>query len=169
MTRLAAAWRAAAVAGGLALAAGCGGSGTPERDAATVRSEVMTQSAAVMNAAHVTGQQVGAFPPRSTPTDLSCDDGDDDSPDRVLSQMWSVHSKDNTALGKGMANLAARLPGQGWKIVRNGPDSSMSKNQEILATHLATKIQMDVTWEKNLKYGDPLIQFAVSSPCFRTK
>ncbi|WP_327287955.1 hypothetical protein [Streptomyces sp. NBC_01198] len=45
----------------------------------------------------------------------------------------------------------------------------MSKNQEILATHLATKIQMDVTWEKNLQYGDPLIQFDVYSPCFRSK
>ncbi|SHN32624.1 hypothetical protein [Actinacidiphila paucisporea] len=169
MTRIAVAWRGAAVVGVLALAAGCGGDGTPERDAATVRSEVMTQSAVVMDTAHVTGRQVGAFPPRSTPTDLSCDDDNDDSPDRVLSQMWTVHSKDNTALGKGMANLAARLPGQGWKIVRNGPDSSLSKNQQILATHLATKIQMDVTWEKNLRYGDPLIQFDVYSPCFRSK
>ncbi|WP_327287954.1 hypothetical protein [Streptomyces sp. NBC_01198] len=97
MTRLAAAWRGAAVVGVLALAAGCGGDGTPERDAVTVRSEVMTQSAVVMDTAHVTGRQVGAFPPRSAPTDMSCDDDNDDSPDRVLSQMWTVHSKDNTA------------------------------------------------------------------------
>ncbi|MDD1057841.1 hypothetical protein NMG29_06300 [Streptomyces cocklensis] len=157
-----------ALAGVLALAAGCGGGGTPERDSGAVSNEVATQSRAIMDMMQITGQLVGSSPPRGTPTDMSCDDDNDDSPERVMTQMWTLHAKDNTLLGKGMANLLAGLPKQGWKVVKNAPDSSMNRNQEILATHLATKTQIDVTWEKNIQYGDPLIQFDVFSRCFRT-
>jgi hypothetical protein len=156
------------VAGVLALAVGCGGgAGTPQRDPGTVRTEVADQSRAVADMMQITGQTTEAAPPRGTPTDMSCDEDDEDSPDREMVQSWSLYGVDNTVLGKGMSGLAANLPERGWKVVQNGPDSSMNRNQEILATHLATKTQIDVTWMKGLDGHEPLIRFTVYSRCFR--
>jgi hypothetical protein len=159
----------AALAGVLALAVGCGGGGgTPERDSGTVKTEVGDQSRAIADMMQVTGQTTEAAPPRGTPTDMSCDEDNEDSPDREMVQSWSLYGVDNTVLGKGMSALAANLPERGWKVVQNGPDSSMNRNQEILATHLATKTHIDVTWMKGLDGHEPLIHFNVYSRCFHT-
>ncbi|WP_333766570.1 hypothetical protein [Streptomyces sp. IBSBF 2435] len=160
-------WRVVACASVLVLAAGCGGGGTPARDAGDVRSEVAAQAGAVADMTHVTGKTTEGGPPDGSPTDTSCDDGRDDSPDREMLQMWSLYGVDNATLGKAMTNLAANLPEQGWKVVKNAPDSSMNKNQEILAVHTATKAQLDATWRKGLDNHEPLITFNVYSQCFR--
>lgn len=162
------AWRGVAVAGVLALAAGCGGGG-PVRDPKAVGNEVATQAEAILDMTHITGKTTEAAPPHGIPMDMSCDDDNDNSPNRALAQMWSLYGVDNASLGKGMANLAANLPKQGWKVLSNGPDSSRNRNQEIQAVHLATKIQLDATWQKNLAYGDPIILFDVYSRCFHAE
>jgi hypothetical protein len=162
--------QAATVAGVLALAAGCGGgASTPKHDPGDVKSQVADESGAVAGMTHVTGKTTEAAPPRGTPTDMSCDEDNEDSPDRQMAQSWSLYGVDNTTLGKGMADLAAGLPKQGWKVVKNGPDSSRNRNQEIQATHLATKTQLEATWMKGLDGHEPLVHFDVYSDCFRAK
>ncbi|WP_327290430.1 hypothetical protein [Streptomyces sp. NBC_01198] len=158
---------AVALASVLALAAGCGGgAGTPKRDPRTVESEVGAQSVAVRQMTQVTGRTTAGAPPDGTPSDVSCDEDDDNSPDRQRLQMWSLYGVANTTLSEAMTHLAAGLPAHGWKVVQNGPDSSRNRNQEILAVHKATKIQLDATWMKGLDGHEPLITFYVSSPCF---
>jgi hypothetical protein len=139
------------------------------RDPGAVTSQVADESRAVAGMVHVTGKTTEAAPPRGTPTNMSCDEDNEDSPERQMAQSWSLYGVDNTVLGKGMADLAAGLPKQGWKVVKNGPDASMNRNQEIQATHLATETQIDVTWMKGLDGHEPLVHFDVYSPCFRTK
>ncbi|CAG6391856.1 hypothetical protein NMG29_30975 [Streptomyces cocklensis] len=156
------AWRSAALVCVLVAAAGCGGNGTPVRDAQAVTDEVATQSDAVLTMTQVKGKVSG-----SGATEVSCNYDNDDDPNREMLNMWSLHGLDNTVLGKAMANLAAGLPEKGWKVVKNGPDRSMSRSQEIQAVHLATKTQLDATWQKNLQRGDPMIVFHVYSRCFR--
>jgi hypothetical protein len=100
-------------------------------------------------------------------TEVSCNYDNDDDPNREILNMWSLTGVDNPALGKAMANLAASLPEQGWKVVKNGPDRSLSKSQEIQAVHMATKTRLDATWQKNLQRGNSAILFHVYSRCFR--
>lgn len=157
------AWRGAALVFALAQAAGCsGGHSTPVRDPQAVTDEVTTQSDAVITMTQVKGKVTGGGS-----TEVSCNYDNDDDPNREMLNMWSLTGVDNTALGKAMGNLAASLPERGWKVVKNGPDRSLSKSQEIQAVHMATKTQLDATWQKNLQRGNPVILFHVYSRCFR--
>lgn len=162
-TRARYAWRGAALVFALTQAAGCGaGHSTPVRDPQAVTDEVSTQTDAVVTMTQVKGRITGGGV-----TEVSCNYDNDDDPNREMLNIWSLTEVDNTTLGKAMANLVAGLPEQGWKVVKNGPDRSLSRSQEIQAVHLATKTQLDATWHKNLQRGDPAIVFDVYSRCFR--
>jgi hypothetical protein len=157
------AWRGAALVFVLAQAAGCmGGHSTPVRDTQALTDEVTTQSDAVTSMTQVKGKITGGGS-----TEVSCNYDKDDDPNREILNLWSLTGVDNTTLGKAMANLATSLPEQGWKVVKNGPDRSLSRSQEILAVHMATKTHLEATWRKNLQRGNPTIIFSVYSRCFR--
>lgn len=126
---------------------------------------VLAQATAVMGMTHVTGKATGGAPP-AYPTDLSCDEDDDNSPDREWLQMWSLYGVENDVLGKAMANLATDLPRHGWKVISNGPDSSKARSQEIVAVHRATDTRLRATWHENLETRDPVLLFDVYSGCF---
>lgn len=154
-----------AVGGALVLAAGCGGPGTPQRDGSAVRGEVRGLSVAVMDLVGVKGKTTEEAPP-ALPDEGSCDPDDESSTKRQVSQSWSLYGVGDGPLGSAMNRLAAGLPKRGWKVVRNGPDSSAEMNQEIQAVYTATKTQLDVTWERGEPREEPLMIFDVYSVCF---
>ncbi|MFE6778275.1 hypothetical protein [Streptomyces sp. NPDC057702] len=86
---------------------------------------------------------------------------------RSVRHPWSFYGVDNKVLESAMDNLAKGLPDRGWKIVKNGPDASKNRNPEILAVHLKSRTQAEITWRKGLQGREPLISFAVYSRCFR--
>ncbi|MGC5343182.1 hypothetical protein PZB75_19195 [Streptomyces sp. AM 4-1-1] len=96
-----------------------------------------------------------------------CDDSDSADYYRVR-HPWSMYGVSNTVLEKGMANLSRELPRQGWKIEKEGKDSSANRNLEILAVHPTTRSQLEVTWLKGLDGHEALIEVSLYSRCFRS-
>ncbi|MFD9081065.1 hypothetical protein [Streptomyces erythrochromogenes] len=87
---------------------------------------------------------------------------------RNVRHVWSVYGVDGDALDKGMQNLAAQLPGNGWKVVKNGPnENTESKRIEVLAVHEQTHTQLEAKRMDGSKGGENLINFAVYSRCFK--
>ncbi|WP_404956885.1 hypothetical protein [Streptomyces sp. 147326] len=87
---------------------------------------------------------------------------------RYVRHVWSVYGVDNDSLDKGMKSLGAQLPENGWKVVKNGPNTNTeSKRIEVFAAHEATHTQLEATWLKGASGSEPLISFAVYSRCFR--
>lgn len=84
-----------------------------------------------------------------------------------ISHPWSLYGVENKELEKGMENLGRDLPNQGWKVVKNGKDASKNQNLEILAVHLKTRSQLEVTWLRGLDGNEPLIEVTLYSRCFR--
>lgn len=132
------------------------------RPVGAVKEEIAELSSAVLDMVHVKGRVT-----EGDPMELPWDEGADPDAFHNITHLWSLYGVDNAVLERGMASLAGHLPEGGWIVVGNGPDSSRNRNQEILATHLATKTQIDVTWLKGLDGHEPLITFSVYSRCFR--
>jgi hypothetical protein len=133
------------------------------RKSGAVEEEVGTLSSRLLEALKIKGKVTDIAPMAS-----SCDVGDGDTKRyRVVRHPWSIYDVDNKTLEKGMNNLAARLPQQGWKVVKDGPDTSKNRNRRILAVHTKTHVQMDATWRKRDEGDDPIISFSVYSRCFR--
>ncbi|MFD6230482.1 hypothetical protein ACFWFZ_26970 [Streptomyces sp. NPDC060232] len=87
---------------------------------------------------------------------------------RNVRHVWSVYGVDHDTLGKGMKNLAARLPENGWHIVRNGPNErTESKRIEVFAVHEQSHTQLEARWMDSSDGGENLINFAVYSRCFK--
>ncbi|WP_405450758.1 hypothetical protein [Streptomyces erythrochromogenes] len=87
---------------------------------------------------------------------------------RNVRHVWSVYGVDDDALDKGMQNLAAQLPGNGWKVVKNGPnENTESKQIEVLAVHEQTHTQLEAKRMDGSKGGETLIYFDVYSRCFK--
>ncbi|MFG2990160.1 hypothetical protein ACGFZK_12880 [Streptomyces sp. NPDC048257] len=87
---------------------------------------------------------------------------------RNVRHVWSVYGVDHDTLDKGMKNLAAQLPENGWKVVKNGPNlNTESKRIEVLAVHEATHTQLEARWMDGSGGGENLINFAVYSRCFK--
>ncbi len=68
-----------------------------------------------------------------------------------------------------MKNLRNALPNQGWKVTKHGKDSSRNRNLEIMAVHLKTHTQLEVTWLKGLDGHTPLLEITLYSRCFTEK
>ncbi|WP_327287953.1 hypothetical protein [Streptomyces sp. NBC_01198] len=126
-----------------------------------VKVQVSELSSAVLDMVQVKGRVS-----EGGPMELPWDQGEDPDAFHNVTHLWSLRGVDESALEGGMAALAQRLPENGWHVVRNGPDSSRNRNQEILATHLATHIQLEATFEPNTDLGDPRISFSLYSRFF---
>jgi hypothetical protein len=131
------------------------------RLAGAVKAEVAELSSAVLDMLHVRGRTT-----EGGPMEVPWDEGDDPDAYHNITHMWSLYGVDNSVLGQGMASLAEQLPAHGWVVVKNGPDSSRNRNQEILATHLATRAQLEASWKKGLDGHEPLLSFSVYSRFF---
>ncbi|MFB7174932.1 hypothetical protein ACFCYM_29510 [Streptomyces sp. NPDC056254] len=87
---------------------------------------------------------------------------------RNVRHVWSVYGVDHDTLDKGMKNLAAQLPQNGWQVVRNGPNAKTeSKRIEVFAVHEQTRTQLEARWMDRSDGGEDLIHFAVYSRCFK--
>jgi hypothetical protein len=126
-----------------------------------VKAQVAELSSAVLDMVRVRGRVS-----EGGPMELPWDQGEDPDEFHNVTHLWSLYGVDESALEGGMAALAQQLPEKGWHVVRNGPDSSRNRNQEILATHLATRVQLEATFERNADVGDPRISFSVYSRFF---
>ncbi|WKX72406.1 hypothetical protein [Streptomyces sp. XD-27] len=133
------------------------------RSSREVEEEVGSLSSRLLDMTQIKGKVTDLAPMAS-----SCGVSDRDADMyRSVRHPWSIYGVENSVLQKGMEKLVDRLPKEGWRIVKNGPDASKNRNQEILAVHLKTRIQTQVTWKKGLDGRQPLIAFAVYSRCFR--
>ncbi|GLV73711.1 hypothetical protein [Streptomyces hygroscopicus] len=133
------------------------------RKSRAVEEEVGTLSSRLLEMLKIKGKVTDLAPMAS-----SCQVSDDATKKyRSVRHPWSIYDVDNKTLEKGMNNLAAQLPKQGWRVVKDGPDESRNRNREILAVHTKTHTQMEATWRKRPEGDDPLISFAVYSRCFR--
>ncbi|MDT3396096.1 hypothetical protein RKE29_05470 [Streptomyces sp. B1866] len=85
---------------------------------------------------------------------------------RSVDHPWSVYGVGDDVLEKGMKNLFSRLPDQGWKIIKYGPNSSKNKDLEIEAVHLKTHTGALIIWMKGYDTHEPLISVDLVSRCF---
>ncbi|MBB5936737.1 hypothetical protein [Streptomyces zagrosensis] len=85
---------------------------------------------------------------------------------RSVRHPWSLYGVDNKVLGVAMENLAEALPKHGWQVVKRGPAANKNRSLEILAVHLESKSQAEISWMKGQDGHEPLISFAVYSRCF---
>lgn len=131
------------------------------RAAGAVKEEIAELSSAVLDVARVKARIT-----EGGPIELPWDEGADPDAYHNITHLWSLYGVGNDVLGQGMASLAEHLPERGWTVVRNGPDSSLNRNQEILATHMATHAQLQARWMKGLDGHEPLIAFSVTSRFF---
>ncbi|MDW6059546.1 hypothetical protein SAZ11_17945 [Streptomyces sp. FXJ1.4098] len=133
------------------------------RDSEDVEREVGELSSRVLDMLQIKGK-VTDLAPMAGP----CEMGDESVKKyRIVDHPWSLHGVGNSVLSKGMENLADKLPGQGWKIVKHGLDASKNKNLQILAVHRKTYTQLEVTWMKGLDGHEPMISVDLYSRCFR--
>ncbi|WP_327290432.1 hypothetical protein [Streptomyces sp. NBC_01198] len=131
------------------------------RPAGEVKAEVAALSSAVLDMVRVQGRITEAGP-----MELPWDEGDDPDAFHNVTHLWSLYGVDNSVLEQGMAFLADQLPARDWTVVKNGPDSSRNRNQEILAVHTPTRAQLEATWKQGLDGHEPLIAFSVYSRFF---
>jgi hypothetical protein len=126
-----------------------------------VAAEIAALSSSVLDIVHVQGRIT-----EGAPMELPWDEGDDPARYCNITHLWSLYGVDDTVLEAGMTALADRLPENGWTVAKNGPDSSRSRNHQILAVHMATRAQLEATKRKGINGREPLILFSVYSRFF---
>jgi hypothetical protein len=131
------------------------------RPAGEVKAEVAALSSAVLDMVCVKARITEAGP-----MELPWDEGVDPDEFHNVTHLWSLYGVDNALLEQGMTSLADHLPERDWTVVKNGPDSSRNRNQEILAVHLPTRAQLEATWKQGLDGHEPLITFSLYSRFF---
>ncbi|WP_431042400.1 hypothetical protein ACQUSR_11105 [Streptomyces sp. P1-3] len=80
---------------------------------------------------------------------------------------WSVYGISDESVERGMGNLRKRLPGKGWKIVKDGKANSKAQDPEIVAENKKEQFAVHFLGEKGTATGDPMISVDVVSACFR--
>ncbi|WP_406218594.1 hypothetical protein [Streptomyces decoyicus] len=133
-----------------------------KRDSQQVVREVGTLSSRVLEMLNIKGKST-----EPGPAAAPCDASHDTSRTyQSVRHPWSLYGVENDALEKGMSNLHSALSNQGWKVMKYGKDSSRNHNLEIMAVHLKTHTQLEVTWLKGLDGHTPLLEITLYSRCF---
>ncbi|RLV08992.1 hypothetical protein CTZ27_09750 [Streptomyces griseocarneus] len=73
----------------------------------------------------------------------------------------------NETLEQGMENLRTKLPGAGWKILKDGKSESADQDPEILAENKQDRYAAHFTWVKGKPDGQSMITVSVVSACFQ--
>lgn len=126
-----------------------------------VTAEIAVLSSSILDMIHVKGNVT-----EGAPMELPWDEAEEPGKYCNITHLWSLYGVDDAVLEAGMTALADRLPENGWTLAKNGPDSSQSRNQQILAVHMATRAQLEATMRKGIHGRDPLIIFSVYSRFF---
>ncbi|WP_030160211.1 hypothetical protein [Streptomyces sp. NRRL S-244] len=141
----------------LALSVGCSNimelPYTPERmDPDPARTKTREVSGRLLEMAGITG--------KVTETGMSalvCDEYGDDL--FALQHHWSVNGLTSDQVDTGVLNLRKALGENGWKIREGRPEISASNEKELFA--------VTVTADKTALGQEPMLNFSVSSPCYR--
>ncbi|MGK5631958.1 hypothetical protein [Streptomyces sp. URMC 123] len=95
----------------------------------------------------------------------------EDEPDRkdlyVLRHPWSLYGVPKETLEEGMRRLHEELPRKGWKILKDGKDSSPNQNWNILAENQQLRHSADITLMRRDAGKQPLLSVVVVSACFQ--
>ena len=136
------------------------------RDGDTVKAEVEKASSRILEIMALKGKvtDTGAMTSR-------CTDYDSDEKVYRARHPWSVYQVPVADMENAMARLRDGLPNEGWKIVKDGVDSSPAKSPQIIAESKDKEFAVDVRLLDERKYGsDPsLIEVTVESACYRSK
>jgi hypothetical protein len=131
------------------------------RPAGEVEAEIAALSSSVLDMVRIRGKVTDG-----APMELPWDEAEEPDKYYNITHLWSLYGLGDAALEQGMTALADRLPDNGWTVVKNGPDSSRARNQQILAVHMATRSQLEATRRKGINGREPLIIFSVYSRFF---
>ncbi|MBU7596594.1 hypothetical protein JGS22_002810 [Streptomyces sp. P38-E01] len=86
----------------------------------------------------------------------------------VVRHRWSIYQLTAGSFSEGMENLRRELPKNHWKITRDGPVDSISKQPQILAEHTRSNHTLVIEWHwKEPDPKDELIYVAVDSRCMK--
>ncbi|MET9858153.1 hypothetical protein ABZY93_02315 [Streptomyces smyrnaeus] len=82
---------------------------------------------------------------------------------------WSIFELPKAELREGMDRLRDRLPENGWKISKDGPDSSRNKNREIVAKHPKNGffLKASLRLKPDDSSAPSLMAVTLVSPCYR--
>ncbi|MEU5049844.1 hypothetical protein [Streptomyces sp. NPDC021096] len=79
---------------------------------------------------------------------------------------WSVYGVPMDELSRGFDGLKQRLPADGWKIIKSGPNDSPAKTPEILADSSKEQFTANIAFVGSGS-GEPGIMVSLVSACFR--
>ncbi|MGW7359173.1 hypothetical protein ACWGI0_21725 [Streptomyces sp. NPDC054802] len=82
---------------------------------------------------------------------------------------WSVYQVPFADMQKSMDRLRGELPKDGWKIVKDGVDSSAARSPQIIAESKGREFAVDVRLHRASKEGNApdLLEVTVESACYR--
>ncbi|HEX5567302.1 MAG TPA: hypothetical protein VFY14_10350 [Streptomyces sp.] len=80
---------------------------------------------------------------------------------------WSLYDVPAEELEKGMDRLRKQLPGNGWKIVKDGTDGSRARTPQLVADFVDGKFSADIRFLDEREHGDDpsLLEVTVVSAC----
>lgn len=136
------------------------------QDSDTVKAGVERTSSRILEILDVKGKvtETGAMTSR-------CSDYGSDEEVYRARHPWSIYKAPFADMQKGMDRLRAELPKDGWKIVRDGMDSSKANSPQIVAESKSGEFAVDVRLHKASKVGNApdLLEVTVESACYRSK
>ncbi|MFI8851214.1 hypothetical protein ACIGW3_13650 [Streptomyces sp. NPDC053499] len=82
---------------------------------------------------------------------------------------WSIYELPRAELRAGMDRLRERLPENGWKISKDGPDGSPNNNPEIVASRPEDGffLKASLRLRPDGSSAPPLLAVTLVSPCYR--
>lgn len=145
---------------------GAKGESVQIRDEAQVKKKVHGTSSQLLDIMGVKGKVS-----EPGPSTLACSDYPDDQTVHRMRHPWSVYGVPDDELRRAMDRLRDRLPRNGWKITKDGVDSSRSKSPQIIAESSADRLAVDIRLGIEPAGGEysSMIEVTVSSDCFRSQ
>ncbi|RDG38984.1 hypothetical protein [Streptomyces corynorhini] len=136
----------------------------PVRDAEKVQQATERKSSQIMELLGMKGKltQSGALP-------SPCSEDGSESGTLQAYHPWSVYGVPNEELTSAMGRLRERLPKNGWRIIKEGPDGTASKAPQIVADSTDKEFSADIRLSVEPAGSDKtsLIEVTVVSACFR--
>lgn len=87
------------------------------------------------------------------------------------SHPWSMYDVPIADMEEAMERLRRDFPKGGWKIVKDGPDSSQGKSPQIIADSVNGEFSADIRLHHSSEQPNqkPLLEVTVASSCYRSK
>ncbi|MFF9316919.1 hypothetical protein ACF1BP_02465 [Streptomyces sp. NPDC014735] len=137
-----------------------------KRERAAVKADVEQTSSRVLEMLALKGKVT-----ESGATTARCSGYDADEQVYRARHPWSVYEAPFSDMQKAMDRLRSELPRSGWRIVKDGVDSSTAKSPQIVAESKGRDFSLDVRLHRASKVGNApdLLEVTVESACYRGK